>query len=337
MGAGPPTIQSTMKIVSPGTVVREAPEDLRRTRLARLTCVIIVAGWTLTALIAVLGGAAPTRNAWLLAGVGVLTGVTWATRRWDLQGDRAMQILLVAAALQAAAATLAFDRGDVVAGPVFALMLAPVAGLAARGALVLGGQVALLAGGQLLAAELGPDRAPHATTVAVAVAAAIVVLAVTAAGIAAARDRARRTRRLTADARMLHQRLTETLAADPERFALLTLDLDGLDGADAGELQETLAGQVRGQDFVARSSADGFSILAATDGPGAEALARRIQAAISAYHRAEIGALNAAIGIAVYPQDGRTPEELVASADAAMAERRAEDARNLRLVEPAGR
>ena len=166
---------------------------------------------------------------------------------------------------------------------------------------------------------------------------AIVLLAGATAAVAAARGRSLRLRRLTADARMLHQRLTEALAADPERFALLTLDLDGIDGAGLGDLHETLAGQVRGQDFVARSSADGFSILAQTDGAGAEALARRIQAAVSAYHREEIGALNASIGIAVYPQDGRTPEQLVASADAAMAERRAAEARSLRIASPAVR
>ncbi|UGS37737.1 diguanylate cyclase domain-containing protein [Capillimicrobium parvum] len=326
-----------MKIVSPGTVVREAPEDLRRTRLARTTCVIIVAGWALVALIAVLGGAAPGRSAWLLTGVGIITGLTWAARRWDLQSDRALQILLAAASLQAAAATLAFDRGDVVAGPVLALMLAPLVGLIGRRAPAFGVQLAVLAGGQLLAAELGPDRGPHAASVALAVTAAIVLLAGASAAAAAARGRAHRLRRLTADARMLRQRLTEALAADPERFALLTLDLDGIDGAGLGDLHETLAGQVRGQDFVARSSEDGFSILAQTDGPGAEALARRIQAAVAAYHRKEIGALNASIGIAVYPQDGRTPEQLLASADAAMAERRAAEARSLRIVSPAVR
>jgi diguanylate cyclase (GGDEF)-like protein len=326
-----------MKIVSPGTVVREAPEILRRTRLARLTCVTIVAGWTVSALIAVLGGASPSRNAWLLTGVGIITGITWAARRWDEQSDRALQILLVAASLQAAAGTLAFDRGEIVAAPVFALMLAPLAGLVGRSALTFGLQVAVLAGGQLLAGAIGPERGPDAVTVGVVVAMAVVAIAATAAGIAAARERSQRMRRLGADARMLHQRLTEALSADPERFALLTLDLDGLDGAGLGDLQETLAGQVRGQDLVARSSEDGFSILADTDGPGAEALARRIQAAVSAYHRDEIGALNASIGIALYPQDGRTPEELLASADAAMTERRAADARNLRIVSPAAR
>jgi hypothetical protein len=159
-----PTVESTMKIVSPGTVVRDAGESLRRTRLARLTCASIVAGWSLTALIAVLTGASPGRNAWLLTGVGIITGITWATRRWDEQGDRALQILLVAASLQAAAGTLAFDRGEIVAGPVFALMLAPLAGLVGRTPLTFALQVAVLAGSQVVAAVLGPERGPDAVS-----------------------------------------------------------------------------------------------------------------------------------------------------------------------------
>jgi len=324
-----------MRIVSPGTVVREASEDLCRTRLARLTCVTIVAGWTVTALVAVLAGASPSRNAWVLAAGGVITGVAWAACRWDEQDDRAVQILLVAASLQAAAATLAFDHGAIVAGPFFALMLAPLAGLVGRGARAFALQVSVLAGGQLLVAAFGPHRGPDAMVVSIAAAGTIVALA--AASAAAARARSQRMRRLTADARMLHQRLTEALAADPERFALLTLDLSGLDRAGLGRLQETLAGEVRGRDVVARSGDDVFSILAQTDGPGAEALARRIQAAVSAYHRDEIAALNASIGIALYPQDGRTPDELLGSADAALVERRAAQARGLRIVSPAVR
>ena len=326
-----------MRIVSPGTVVREASEDLRRTRLARLTCVTIVAGWTVTAIVAVLAGASPSRNAWVLAAVGVITGVAWAARRWDEQDDRAVQILLVAASLQAAAATLAFDHGGIVAGPFFALMLAPLAGLVGRGERAFALQVSVLAGGQLLVAAFGPHRGPDAMVVGIAAAGAIVALAAASAAVAAARARSQRMRRLTADARMLHQRLAEALAADPERFALLTLDLSGLDRAGLGGLQETLAGEVRGRDVVARSGDDVFSILAQTDGPGAEALARRIQAAVSAYHHDEIAALNASIGIALYPQDGRTPDELLASADAALAERRAAQARGLPIVSPAVR
>lgn len=326
-----------MRIVTPGTVVREQSQVLRRTRLARLICATIVVGWAATALVAVLAGAAPSRNAWLLVGVGVLTGVTWAARRWDRHGDCALQILLVAASLEAAAATLAFDRGAIVAGPVFALMLAPLVGLVGCGPRTFALQVAVLAGGQLVVAAWGPQRSPDAVAVGVVAAVTILAIAAAAAAIAAARARSQRMRRLIVDARVLHQRLAEALAADPERLALLTLDLGGLDRAGRNDLQEALAGEVLGRDVVARSGDDVFSILARTDGPGAEALARRIQAAVSAYHHDEIAALNASIGIVRYPQDGRTPDELLASADAALAERRAAPARVLRIVSPAAR
>jgi predicted signal transduction protein with EAL and GGDEF domain len=55
---------------------------------------------------------------------------------------------------------------------------------------------------------------------------------------------------------------------------------------------------------------------------------------VAAYQHEDIGTLNAAIGIALYPRDGRTPDELVARADGALAARRAAD-RRLRAPAPA--
>jgi GGDEF domain-containing protein len=322
-----------MKIVSPGVAVREAPQDVRRRRLARLTCTAIVAGWSLTGLVAVASGAHADRNAWLLAAIGVTTGLTWATRRWTQLRDAALQILLVAASLQATAATLAFDRG-VIAAAGFALMVGLLAGLVGRTPLLLAAQTALIVAGQLLAAAFGPDRASDAVTTALAVSVAVVVLAGASAATRVAVDRAAGRRRLSRDARMLHERLAEALASDPERFALLHLDLAGVADDRLGELRDALAGQLRGGDFVAHTAEDGVSILARTDGPGAKALARRLAAAVATYQREDVGALNATIGIALYPEDGRTPDELLASADAALAARRDASSR-LRIVAPA--
>jgi GGDEF domain-containing protein len=322
-----------MKIVSPGVAVREAPQDIRRSRLARLTCATIVAGWCLTGVIAAISGSDADRNAWLLAAIGVITGITWATRRWTHLGDRALQVLLAAASLQATAAGLAFDRGAIAAAG-FALMVGALAGLVARTPLQLAGQTALIVIGQLLAAGLGPDRAGNAMDAAIVVSVAVIGLAALSTAIRVIVDREADHRRRAGDARMLHERLSEALSGRPERFALLTLDLAGVADDRLADLRDALAGQLRGGDFVAHTAGDGVSILARTDGRGAQALARRLSAAVATYQREDIGALNAAIGIALYPDDGRTPDELLASADAALAARR-ESGSRLRLVAPA--
>jgi hypothetical protein len=322
-----------MKIIRPGVAVREAPQDLRRRRLARLTCAAIVAGWSLTAIVAAVAGTQAGANAWLLAAIGTVTGVTWATRRWTDLRDSALHVLVVAASLQASAAAIAFDRG-VVAAAGFALMVAVLAGLVGRTAPQVLGQAALIVAGQLLAAGVGPDRAPHALEAAIAVSIGVLAVAGAGAAVRVALERGATRRRRASDAHVLRDRLSEALAADPERFALLTLDLAGVEPERVEDVRAALAGLLRGDDLIARDADDGVCVLARTDGPGAEALAGRLAAAVAAYQHEDIGTLNAAIGIALYPRDGRTPDELVARADGALAARRAAD-RRLRAPAPA--
>jgi hypothetical protein len=320
-----------MKIVSPGVAVRETPSDLRRCRLARLVCAAIVAGWAITALLGAVLGTVADRNAYLLAAVGAATGVTWATKRWNEQRDRSMQVLLLAASLQACAAAIAFDRGVVVAWP-FAIMLAVLAGQVGRSRTEVAWQAGAIAAGQLLAAVVGPDRAAGADTVALVVAGAVMALAL---GGRLARERratAGERRALAVDTHRLHERLAANVAADPQRFAVLTMDVHGLPSPEVAALGQSLSGQLRGGDLVARSSGDQVSVVADTDAAGAAALARRIEQAMAQYTRDEIGHMNAAIGIAMYPADGRTPDELLASADAALAEVRAAAAAAMRAA-----
>jgi hypothetical protein len=321
-----------MRIVSPGFVIREAPDDARRRRLGRAVSALIVAGWALAALTADLQGTQADRNAWLLAGIGIVTGITWGTKRFDEHGETSLQILLVAASLQATAATLAFDRGIVAAFP-FALLLAVAAGQVGRTRSQVAAQAGVLVAGQLMAAAFGPDRAPQALDAALGL---VVSIALLAAASAAVRELREQPVEDIGDIGRLHDRLAAAVAAHPERFAVLTMDVSGLQSDGLADVRRTLAAQVRGSDVVARDGDDAFSILAPdTDGAGAAALARRIADAMADYRRAETGHLNAAIGIAVYPEDGRTPDELLASADAALAQQRAAGGRRMRIVSPA--
>jgi GGDEF domain-containing protein len=320
-----------MKIVSPGVAVRETPSDLRRSRLGRLVCAAIIVGWAITALLGTVLGTFADRNAYLLAAVGVATGVTWATKRWSEQSDRSLQVLLLAAALQSCAAAIAFDRGVIVAWP-FAIMLAVLAGQVGRTRAEVAWQAGAIAAGQLLAAVMGPDRAAGADTAALIVAAAVMAIALGGRLVRERRDSAGDERALAVDAHRLHERLAANVAADPQRFAVLTMDVHGMQSPQIAAFGEALSGQLRGGDLVARSSGDHVSVVADTDAAGAAALARRIEQAMGQYTRDEIGQMNAAIGIAMYPADGRTPDELLASADAALAEVRAAAAAAMRAA-----
>lgn len=300
-----------MRIVSPGVAVDRVLEDARRRALGLAVCGAIVLGWVVTAVSAELQGTLADANALLLAGIGVVTGLTWATRRFGRRSETSLQVLLVAGTLQATAAALAFDRGVVAAWP-FALLLAACAGQVGRDGREVAGHVALIVGGQALAALLGPDRAD---TAALAASVLVPALALTAIASAAARGLRDEREARRADAHRLHAQLAAAVARNPARFAVLTMDGSGLDRVDLADL---LADQVRETDQVLVAGGDRCSIVAAdTDGAGAAALAARIEQAMLEFHRAETGELNAAIGVAVYPDDGRTPDELLASAAAA--------------------
>lgn len=127
--------------------------------------------------------------------------------------------------------------------------------------------------------------------------------------------------------RKLHERLHAATARDPERFALLTLDVDSfkeineVHGHLEGDrlLQEVgrvLTENVRGTDVVARQGGDEFSVLMpGSTEEGATMLARRIEEALATIAAADRAPVRASIGVAMYPQDGATPDDLLEKAD----------------------
>src|SRR5205085_3517307 len=109
-------------------------------------------------------------------------------------------------------------------------------------------------------------------------------------------------------------------------LALLVLDLDRFKqvndtfGHPAGDrvlrdVAAVLSATVRTGDTVARQGGDEFCVLAPeTSHAEAQRLAERIEIALSALTAAD-GPLSASIGLALFPRDGHTPEEIIDRAD----------------------
>ena len=118
--------------------------------------------------------------------------------------------------------------------------------------------------------------------------------------------------------RKLHERLHAATAVDPQRFALLTLDVDSFKEINDAhghlegdrllqEVGRVLVENVRGTDVVARQGGDEFSVLLPeSDEAGAALLARRIEDALATIAAADAAPVRASIGVAVFPQDGAT-------------------------------
>ena len=127
--------------------------------------------------------------------------------------------------------------------------------------------------------------------------------------------------------RKLHERLHAATAVDPQRFALLTLDVDRFKEINEAhghlegdrllqEVGRVLVENVRGADVVARQGGDEFSVLIPeSDQAGAHLLAERIEEALAAIAAADHAPVRASIGVAVYPDDGATPDDLLEKAD----------------------
>jgi len=137
--------------------------------------------------------------------------------------------------------------------------------------------------------------------------------------------------------RLFLERLEQEIAragASAESFSIVFLDVDELKrindtyGHLAGdallrEVSNSLMDAVRGEDVVARYGGDEFAVLLpATPAAAAASVAQRISEGI-ARHRFMAGREllqipGVSLGVATFPGDGRTAEELLASADATL-------------------
>ena len=136
--------------------------------------------------------------------------------------------------------------------------------------------------------------------------------------------------------RALAEALERTIARSQRSgmpLAVLALDLDGFKaindryGHPAGdatllEVSDRLRQTIRRSDFVARLGGDEFAVIASElNGPApVSRLARRIGAALSTpiALRDAVAEIAVSIGVAFYPGDGETTEELLSRADAAL-------------------
>jgi len=127
--------------------------------------------------------------------------------------------------------------------------------------------------------------------------------------------------------------LVQPQSRQPARFGLLFLDLDGFKpindryGHATGDaVLQAIAGRinacVRQQDFAARLGGDEFVVVVqdAEQGDAVESMAQRIKSSLVKTlkidgHEIQVGA---SIGMASYPEDGHTPEALLARADQMM-------------------
>ncbi len=118
-----------------------------------------------------------------------------------------------------------------------------------------------------------------------------------------------------------------------QKLALLSINLDhfervneNLGHAVGDQLLESVARRVRacvrGSDIVARLGADDFAVLltSLTSREGATLVARKIQESVVRPHEAASGEIyvTPSIGVAMFPDDGETPEALLRSADVAL-------------------
>jgi diguanylate cyclase (GGDEF)-like protein len=134
--------------------------------------------------------------------------------------------------------------------------------------------------------------------------------------------------------RLLHERLGYEIARHRRhgrRFSLLALDLDGFKqvndrfGHQAGdeilrEVSRALERAVRDQDTVVRLGGDEFCVLAPeSEWPDADRLSERLRRSVAGAVGG-LDALDVSVGYAVFPDEGWTPEHLLARADAASIE-----------------
>jgi diguanylate cyclase (GGDEF)-like protein len=135
--------------------------------------------------------------------------------------------------------------------------------------------------------------------------------------------------------RLLEDRLEQALARAARRgskVAVLLLDLDHFKqvndtyGHRIGDLTlqqvvTRLASRMRVSDTLARSGGDEFTVVSeVTDAGGAQVLVASLEMAFTVPFKLEGKIIHTglSIGLALYPDDGQTPDELYAAADQAM-------------------
>jgi diguanylate cyclase (GGDEF)-like protein len=136
--------------------------------------------------------------------------------------------------------------------------------------------------------------------------------------------------------RALQERLWQETARHSRRereFTLIVLDLDGFkavnetEGHLVGDLVLAVVGsmlglKVRAEDTVFRQGGDEFSVLAPeTNRQQALKLGERLEDGLSGITAGSLS-LTATVATAVFPHDGAEPGQLMASADAALLERK---------------
>ena len=118
-------------------------------------------------------------------------------------------------------------------------------------------------------------------------------------------------------------KLVAVLFLDVDRFKSINDSLGHLIGDELLiQLAERLADLMREEDTIARPGGDEFVVVLneITDEETAKELATRIQRSLARPMELSCGTqfVSCSIGIALYPTDGRTPDELLRAADAAM-------------------
>ena len=121
-------------------------------------------------------------------------------------------------------------------------------------------------------------------------------------------------------------------------MALIAIDLDGFKAVNdqlghlrgdevLREVGAHLRDAVRAHDLVARQGGDEFCVLAPETGrPSAQELAARVTASVASID-IDGRALGASVGIAIFPDDGETAEELLGHADAQLRRAKSEEIR----------
>jgi diguanylate cyclase (GGDEF)-like protein len=148
--------------------------------------------------------------------------------------------------------------------------------------------------------------------------------------------------------RLLQHRLSYEIARHgrhERRFTVLALDLDGFKGINdrfghqAGdevlrEIAWALGRAVRDQDTLVRLGGDEFCVLAPeTAFADADRMAERLRYAVRTAVDG-VGQLDVSVGYAVFPDEGATPEALMAHADAAAIEAKRSSSRSRRSRTP---